>query len=81
MCWLVYTERNLTEFISSYDRDQEVVIVNPLFAYLQKNLELNKLKTDEVEFGDITVRQFNKNYLSKNSPVIIRGMATDWPAS
>ena len=34
MCWLVYTERNLAQFISSYDRSKEVVVVNPLFAQL-----------------------------------------------
>ena len=28
MCWLVYSERNLTEFISSYNRSEEVVTVN-----------------------------------------------------
>ena len=48
MCWLVYSERNLTEFISSYNRSEEVVTVNPLFAYLQKSMELKKHKADEV---------------------------------
>ena len=43
MCWITYTERDLAQFIS-YDREKEVVIVDPLFTSLKNSLidELDK---------------------------------------
>ena len=31
MCWIIYTERNLSDFVA-YDRSKEVVVINPLFT-------------------------------------------------
>jgi hypothetical protein len=81
MSWFVYTERNLTQFISSYDRSKEVFVVNPLFTQLQKSMELKKHRADVVQFGNLTIREFNSNYLTKNQPVHVQGMAAQWPAT
>lgn len=55
MCWVTYTERNMTEFIS-YDRTKEVVVVNPLFAELRSSMTLRKLTVEEVNFSSFTLK-------------------------
>ena len=49
MCWITYTERDLAQFLS-YDREKEVVIVDPLFTSLKNSLidELDKGKPMEL---------------------------------
>jgi hypothetical protein len=80
MCWVTYTERNMTEFIS-YDRTKEVVVVNPLFAELRSSMTLRKLSVEEVNFSSFTLKQFNTGYLIKNQPVKVKNMASNWNAT
>lgn len=58
MCWITYTDRNMTEFLS-YDRTKEVVIVDPLFTYLRESLKIKPYKMDEVNFKDLSLKEFN----------------------
>ena len=58
MCWITYTDRNMTEFLS-YDRTKEVVIVDPLFTSLRESLKIKPYKMDEVNFKDLTLKEFN----------------------
>jgi hypothetical protein len=58
MCWITYTDRNMTEFLS-YDRTKEVVIVDPLFTSLRESLKIKPYKMDEVNFKDLSLKEFN----------------------
>ena len=80
MCWITYTDRNMTEFLN-YDRTKEVVIVDPLFTSLRESLKIKPFKMDEVHFKDLSLKEFNKKYLIKNQPVKVTSMAADWNAA
>lgn len=58
MCWITYTDRNMTEFLS-YDRTKEVVIVDPLYTSLRESLKIKPYKMDEVNFKDLSLKEFN----------------------
>lgn len=58
MCWITYTDRNMTEFLN-YDRTKEVVIVDPLFTSLRESLKIKPFKMDEVHFKDLSLKEFN----------------------
>ena len=80
MCWMTYTEQNMTEFLA-YDRTREYESVHPLFAKLKKSMDPQKAKVDEFSFSNFTLKQFSTGYVSKNRPVLVKGMADDWNAT
>jgi hypothetical protein len=81
MCWITYTDRNMTEFLT-YDRTKEVVVVDPLFIALRESMKIKPTPiVTEVEFKKLTLKQFNSAYLSKNVPVKVKNMAADWNAT
>ena len=41
--WIAYYEKDLQEFVS-YDRTQEVVVVDPVFEVLQEVMPLDKFE-------------------------------------
>jgi hypothetical protein len=64
----------------NYDREREVVVVDPLFQLLQETMELPKHHIDEEKAANFTVKMLNTKYLVKNKPVKIKGYAKDWKA-
>lgn len=65
MCWITYTDRNMTEFLT-YDRTKEVVVVDPLFISLRESMQIKPTKVPEVKFSSLTLKQFNSAFLVKN---------------
>lgn len=41
MMYITYTEKNMTEFLT-YNRTQEIIVVDPLFQKLQKLMYLDE---------------------------------------
>lgn len=81
MLYITYTEKNMTEFLT-YDRTQEVVVVDPLFQKLQKTLILDQYTvTIEPDASKLDHQRFNKFYLIRNRPVLVKGLASDWKAT
>ena len=81
MMYITYTEKNMGEFLT-YNRTQEVVVVDPLFTNLQAMMHLDEYKVpEENDPAELDTRAFNNYYMSKNRPVVIRGMAKDWGAT
>ena len=81
MMYITYTEKNMAEFLT-YNRTQEVVVVDPLFQRLQKQMFLDEYivaEEKEPEFMDHL--RFNKYYMMRNRPVVVRGMAANWGAT
>jgi hypothetical protein len=81
MMYITYTEKNMAEFLT-YNRTQEVVVVDPLFQKLQKQMFLDEYivaEEKEPEFMDHL--RFNKYYMMRNRPVVVRGMAANWGAT
>jgi len=57
-------------------------IVHPFFGYLQLNSPLHILKNFTIDVknqDEITESEFYQNYLSQSIPLVVPGIARDWP--
>ena len=39
MCYITYTEQGVSDFLN-YDRTKEIIVIDPVFANLQSNMDL-----------------------------------------
>ena len=44
-------------------------------------MDLKKHTADEVQSGQLSLKDFNSKYLTKNQPVLVREMASQWPST
>jgi hypothetical protein len=59
MMYITYTEKNMTEFLT-YNRTQEVVVVDPLFAKLQSLVYLDEFVVpEEPSPASVSHKRFN----------------------
>ena len=71
MIYVVYTERDLTNFLSSTNfAVHENVVVHPLFQHFKNNLiVIDKIPHETID--DLTPKKFYKEYLTNNIPVLV----------
>ena len=79
MLYITYTEKDMTDFLS-YDRTKEVIVVDPVFEALQEKMDLSKKNVDEVLSSKFDAKVLNVSYMTKNKPVVVKGMAKTWGA-
>ena len=80
MMYITYTEKNMMEFLT-YNRENEVVIVDPLFTKLQEHMFLDDYTIyEETDLKMLDHKKFNHKYMMKNRPVVVREMAKEWGA-
>ena len=83
MCYITYTEKDLTQFLSN-DTNKEVVIVDPLFTSLKASLvaELDTIgRPVEATMQSFNSKMFFDHFLSEARPIVVRGYAEDWTAT
>jgi hypothetical protein len=80
MLYITYTEKDMTDFLS-YDRTKEVIVVDPVFKALKEKMDLSKHTVDEVKASAFNQKVLNVNYMTKNKPVVVKGMAANWGAT
>jgi hypothetical protein len=79
MCWITYTERDLSDFLA-YDHSAEVVIVDPVLSALTDYMHLDEYKLKEINMKEYSEFYFFDEFLSENRPCVLRGYAKDWNA-
>lgn len=79
MLYITSTEKDLSEFLS-YDRTQEVIVVDPVLQSMVNYMHLDEYKIPVVTMKEYSTFKFFDDYLSENRPVILKGYAKDWPA-
>ena len=80
MVYIVYTEKNLSSFMSHEISIKEDLVVHPLFQHF-KNI-LNPI--DEVPRATVdtlTPKKFYQEYLTNNLPVLVTDGCKAWPAT
>jgi len=80
MLYITYTEKDMTDFLS-YDRTKEVIVVDPVFKALKSKMDLSKTKVDEIQASKFGPKVLNVSYMTKNKPVVVKGMAKSWGAT
>jgi hypothetical protein len=82
MTYITYfeTEKNLADFMS-YNRTQEVVVVDPLFQRLQEILIIDQFVVQEEDHEELNHQKFNKFYMTVNRACVVKGMASKWGAT
>jgi hypothetical protein len=81
MMYITYTEKNMTEFLT-YNRTQEVIVVDPLFQKLQQIIYIDEyLVAEETDLDRMNHQRFNKDYMIRNRPFVMKGLAANWGAT
>jgi len=82
MLYMTYfaTEYEMQAF-TTYDRNKEVVVVDPVLESLFKYMNLDKGKIPEIKMDKFNSKEFFDEYLSENRPLIVRQYAAEWPAT